>query len=149
MMVKCDQALAHRRPTNSGFWHPDRHSPRKRQTPQGPPWAKVVITKGLGNGCGQRGTVLRLPGWAGAKAPPLSPRTRLLPSAPLPHTSVCASAHACSFTRPPRKISLPSVPLARRASASCKPSVRRFTLAPVFPPCGPPSPHSGYTHTPG
>lgn len=61
MMVKCDQALAHRRPINSGFQQPDRHSPRKRQTPQGPHWAKVVITKGLGDGCGQRGTVLRLP----------------------------------------------------------------------------------------
>ena len=69
MIVKCDQALAHRRPINSGFQQPDRHSPRKRQTPQGPHWAKVVITKGLGDGCGQRGTVLRLPGWGGALAP--------------------------------------------------------------------------------
>lgn len=93
MMVNCDQVPAHRRPINSGFWHPDRHSPRKRQTPQGPHWAKVVITKSPGDGCGQRGTMLR----ESQAGPGLKPRPCHRGHASFP--LLPSPTHACALVR--------------------------------------------------
>ena len=85
--------------------------------------------KGVGDSCGQRGTMLRLPGWAGAKAPPLSPRTRLLPSAPSP-------THACALVRT-RALSH-----AHRGKSHCRLYLSREERVPIA------SPESGSSRWP-